>query len=57
MKKQLLYISILSLLLSGCTQIITAPIGIATSVVGGTIDVAGSAIGAVIPDGDEDKKD
>ena len=40
------------ILFSGCTQIITAPISIAGSVASATIDVAGSAVGAVIPGGD-----
>jgi len=38
--------------MSGCTQIVTAPIGIAGSVASATIDVAGSAVGAVVPGGD-----
>ena len=42
-----------AILLSGCTQIITAPIDITTSVISGTIDIAGSTIDAVIPDGDD----
>jgi len=57
MKKQLLYTWILLISLSGCTQIITAPIDITASVVSGTIDVAGSAVGAIIPDGDDEKED
>jgi len=38
------------ILLSGCTQVITAPISVAGSVTSATIDVAGSAVGAVTPD-------
>ncbi len=57
MKIQILYISITLILLSGCTQIATAPIDITASVVSGTIDVAGSAVDAVIPDENEDKED
>jgi len=38
--------------MSGCTQIITAPISAAGAVAGATIDVAGSAVGAVVPGGD-----
>ena len=38
------------ILLSGCTQVVTAPISIAGSVTSATIDVAGSAVGAVTPD-------
>jgi uncharacterized protein YceK len=37
------------ILLSGCTQVVTAPISIAGNVVGAGIDVAGSAVGAVTP--------
>ena len=36
-------------LLSGCTQIVTAPISIAGSVASATIDVAGSTVSAVTP--------
>jgi len=48
------------LVLSGCTQVVTAPISIAGSAVGATVDVAGSAIGAAVDiasSDDEDKKD
>jgi len=38
--------------MSGCTQVVTAPISVAGSVASATIDVAGSAVDAVIPDGD-----
>ncbi len=41
----IIYIIILS---TGCTQIITAPISLAGAVVGTTLDVAGSAGGAVV---------
>lgn len=41
-------------LLSGCTQVVTAPISVAGSVVGATIDVAGSAVNAVTSSEDED---
>lgn len=37
------------ILLSGCTQVVTAPISIAGSAVGATIDVAGSTVSAVTP--------
>ncbi len=43
--------------MSGCTQVVTAPISIAGSVVGATIDVTGSAVGAVIGSDDEEEKD
>ena len=51
---------IIILVLSGCTQVVTAPISIAGSAVGATVDVAGSAVGAAVDiasSDDEDKKD
>lgn len=45
--KKLIIIPII-LILSGCTQIVTAPISVAGAVVGTTLDVAGSAAGAVV---------
>ena len=39
---------------TGCTQVVTAPIKVASSVVSGTIDIAGSAVGAVTGSDDED---
>lgn len=48
--KQLTFYSIMILvLLSGCTQIVTAPISVAGSITSATVDVAGSTIGAVTP--------
>ena len=41
-------------LLSGCTQVVTAPISIAGAAVGATIDVTGSAVGAVVGSDDDD---
>ena len=41
-------------LLSGCTQVVTAPISIAGAAVGATIDITGSAVGAVVGSDDED---
>jgi len=49
MNKLTLYITVFSILMSGCTQVVTAPISIAGSVAGATIDVAGSAVSAVTP--------
>ena len=46
MKK--LIILILIAFLTGCTQIVTAPISIATKTVSGAIDIAGSIGGAVV---------
>ena len=46
--KQLTFITIIILvLLSGCTQIVTAPISVAGSVASATVDVAGTTVGAV----------
>lgn len=50
LKKLTLYLTMTLILLSGCTQVVTAPISIAGSVTSATIDVAGSAVGAVTPD-------
>ena len=43
--------------MSGCTQIVTAPIKIAGAAVSATIDVAGSAAHAVAGSDDEEKED
>jgi len=48
---------LLSLMISGCTQIITAPIEIAGATAGAVIDVAGSVVHAVAGSDDEEKKD
>jgi len=48
------------LLLSGCTQIVTAPVKLAGAVVSTTFDVAGAAGGAVVntvTGGSSDDKD
>lgn len=50
MKKLTIYSIITLVLLSGCTQLITAPISLAGTAVSTTIDVAGSTVGAVTPD-------
>lgn len=54
LKKFTLYTIITTLLMSGCTQVVTAPISIAGSVVGATIDVTGSAVGAVVGSDEDD---
>ena len=54
LKKLTLYTMLTILLMSGCTQVVTAPISVAGSVVGATIDVTGSAVGAVVGSDDED---
>ena len=53
LRKLTLYTIITVLLMSGCTQVVTAPISIAGSVVSTTIDVTGSAVGAVAGSDDE----
>jgi len=53
MKKLTIYTIITLVFMSGCTQIVTAPIKIAGAAVGATIDVAGSAVGAVAGGSDE----
>ncbi len=56
--KKLTTISIIILIVfSGCTQVVTAPIYVAGAVVSTTIDVTGSAVGAVVGSDDEDKKE
>ena len=57
MEKLTLYSLITLVLLSGCTQVVTAPIDIAGSVVGATIDVADAAVDAVVDDDDEEDED
>ena len=54
MKKLTLYSMMILVLLSGCTQVVTAPISIAGAAVGATIDVTGSAVGAVVGSDDDD---
>ena len=56
--KKIIIIPII-LIFTGCTQVITAPISLAGAVVGTTLDVAGSAGGAVvnIVTGDSSKDD
>ena len=54
LKKSTLYLLITLFLLSGCTQVVTAPIDIAGSVVGTTIDVADATVDAVTDSEDEE---
>lgn len=53
LKKSISYTFVLLTLCSGCTQVITAPISIVGATVGATIDVAGSAVGAVTGSDDD----
>jgi hypothetical protein len=57
--KQRLYIiiSITGFWVSGCTQVVTAPIHVTAAVVSGTIDVAGSAVHAVSGNDEEEKEE
>ena len=55
LKKFTLYSIMILVLLSGCTQVVTAPIYAAGAVVSTTIDVTGSAVGAVV--GSDEKED
>lgn len=57
LKKPTLYSIITLVLLSGCTQVVTAPISIAGSAVSATIDVAGSTVNAMTDSEDEEKED
>ena len=57
MKKLTIVSIMILLLLSGCTQVVTAPISIAGSAVSATIDVTGSAVGAVVGSDDEDEEE
>jgi hypothetical protein len=56
-KQASLYLLTTLILLSGCTQIVTAPIEIAGSVVGTTLDVAGATVGVVTGSGSDDEDD
>ena len=53
MKKLIIYTMFTLITISGCTQIVTAPIKIAGATVSAGIDVAGSAVGAVAGGGDD----
>ena len=61
MKNLYVYTLFSLVLLSGCTQVVTAPISIAGSAVSATVDVAGSVAGAAVDvatsGDDEEKKD
>jgi uncharacterized protein YceK len=56
MKKTILLIITL-ILVSGCTQIVTAPIKITGAVVSSTIDVVGATAHAVAGSDDEEESD
>ncbi len=46
--REIFAILLMTIALTGCTQIITAPISVAGAVVGATADVVGAAGGAVV---------
>ncbi|UFH58758.1 DUF6726 family protein [Sulfurovum mangrovi] len=48
-------ISIILLFISGCTQVVTAPIYVAGAAVSTTIDVAGATADAVTDDDEEEE--
>jgi len=54
--KNLLFYLIFLVSIQGCTQVVTAPISIVGTAVSTTIDVTGSAVGALISS-DEEKKE
>jgi len=59
MKNIYLYTVFILFVLSGCTQVVTAPISIAGSAVSATVDVAGSVAGAAVDvatSGNDDEK-
>lgn len=49
MKKLMIITLVSGFLLGGCTTLVTAPIAVAGAATSATIDVAGSAAGAVSP--------
>jgi hypothetical protein len=57
MEKLTLYSIICLVLVSGCTQVVTAPIDVAGSVVGATIDVADATVDAVTDSSEEENED
>ena len=46
--KKIIAITVMILVVNGCTQVVTAPIAAAGAATSATIDVAGSAAGAVV---------
>jgi phosphate/sulfate permease len=61
MKQTILFYNLLifGLFFAGCTQVVTAPVSLATTVVGTTVDVASAAGGAVydVATSDDDEKE
>ncbi|WP_295419757.1 DUF6726 family protein [Sulfurovum sp.] len=57
MKKLTIFLIMTLVLMSGCTQVVTAPFKIAGAAVSTTIDVAGSAVHAVAGSDNDEKED
>ncbi len=57
MKKLVYFYTITLIIFSGCTQVVTAPIDVAGSVIGATIDVADTAVDTVSDSTEEEKED
>jgi len=57
MKKTTLYTIIILVFMTGCTQLVTAPISITGAVVGATIDVTAATAGAIAGYYDDDNCD
>ncbi|MCH9739752.1 MAG: hypothetical protein K0U38_02775 [Epsilonproteobacteria bacterium] len=57
MKQSIAMLIISLFFMSGCTQIITAPIAVAGSVAGAAIDVTAAGVRAIAGSDDEDEKD
>jgi hypothetical protein len=57
MKKLVYFYTITLIIFSGCTQVVTAPIDVAGSVIGATIDVADTAVDTVSDSNEEEKED
>jgi len=53
--KRLTLMLVTTLLMSGCTQVITAPINVVGAVAGAAIDVTAAGVRAVAGSDDEDK--
>jgi len=53
--KKLTFILVTIFLMSGCTQVITAPINVVGAVAGAAIDVTAAGVRAVAGSDDEDK--
>jgi hypothetical protein len=55
--KNLLFYLIFLVSIQGCTQVVTAPISIVDTAVSTTIDVTGSAVGALVSSDEEEKEE